>query len=77
MIRDDSLWMGLRTQRVSLTSLTDSGSSQFTGEDSPHSMFLKIVHVVPAFVTTHFVAPHPVPTLTIERSWKFLSRLLC
>ena len=52
MIRADSLWMGLRTQRVSLT---NSGSSRFTGEDSPHSMFLKIVHVVPAFVTTHFV----------------------
>ena len=27
------------------------------GEDSPHLMFLRIVHVVPAFVTTHFVAP--------------------
>ena len=53
MIRADSFWMGLRTQRVSLA---NSGSSRFIGEDSPHLMFLRIVHVVPAFATTHFVA---------------------
>ena len=51
MIRADSFWMGLRTQRVSLA---NSGSSRFIGEDSPHLMFLRIVHVVPAFATTHF-----------------------